>query len=126
MSAVTALRTPGSAVRRAAYGIAGIGLLAAGVAATVATAAGWPVIVAAAVAADLTLLTGISDGRLHRRGVRAYNAMHRLHGPATLALSGVALGPVALVAGLAWGAHVCLDRAAGYGLRAPDGTIRAV
>jgi hypothetical protein len=34
------------------------------------------------------------------------------------------LGDAALAGGLAWCAHVAIDRAAGYGLRAPDGSWR--
>lgn len=82
---------------------------------------------------DLTFLVGagqqVEQGYLPTRAVPYYNAMHRFLPPLLLTLVvgvGLApLGPVGLalfVAGLSWMAHVALDRAAGYGLRNPDGS----
>jgi hypothetical protein len=85
------------------------------------------------IAPDLTFLVGIGQpvekGNLARRAVPWYNAMHRMWVPFTLtSVIGLALAPLALVplaafiGGLAWMAHIALDRAAGYGLRNPDGS----
>lgn len=77
---------------------------------------------------DLGLLAGgrstfAGDGRLSPRAVRVYNALHALPGPvAVLALGLAGAGTLAL--GLVWLSHVALDRALGYGLRAPDGSQR--
>ena len=76
---------------------------------------------------DLALLLGVgaglAPGQLHPRAVPLYNAVHRFWGP--VALVAVAslglLGGGWLVAGLAWGVHVALDRGVGYGLRTREG-----
>lgn len=83
------------------------------------------------IAPDLTFLAGLGQpvrpGFLPARAVVPYNAMHVIWGPLALAAVAVlmasrpALASVLLVAALSWGAHVLLDRAAGYGLRRPDG-----
>lgn len=79
---------------------------------------------------DIALLLGagrgLAQGQLHPRAVPLYNALHRYTPPVILmavAATGViALGWFAL--GLAWAAHVALDRAVGYGLRTRDGFQR--
>ena len=55
--------------------------------------------------------------------------MHRIWLPlAATAIIGVTLAPLAFgplalfIGGLSWMAHIALDRAAGYGLRNPDGS----
>jgi len=83
------------------------------------------------IAPDLTFLAGAGQptrhGYLPTRAVPSYNAMHVIWGPLLLAaVAAVAarwepVGSVLLVAALSWAAHVLLDRAAGYGLRRPDG-----
>lgn len=78
---------------------------------------------------DIALLAGISresneDGRLAPRAVPLYNALHGLPGPLVLTAIGVATGPMVLAIGLVWLSHVTVDRAVGYGLRAPDGNQR--
>lgn len=91
------------------------------------------VAVGAFVLPDLTFLVGVGQpvekGYLPTRAVPYYNAMHRFLPPLLLTLIvGVGLAPlepaglVLFVAGLSWMAHVALDRAAGYGLRNPDGS----
>src|SRR4051812_9202523 len=78
---------------------------------------------------DLALLlgagAGLEPGQLHPRAVPVYNAVHRFVGPAALVVLGLLAGPGWLVAGLAWGVHVALDRSVGYGLRTPEGFQRA-
>lgn len=85
------------------------------------------------VAPDLTFLIGAGQpaakGSLPVRAVPWYNTMHRMWIPLTLTtIIGIALAPLALIplagfiGGLSWMAHIALDRAAGYGLRNPDGS----
>jgi hypothetical protein len=86
---------------------------------------------AGVIAPDLALLlgggAGLAKGQLHPRAVPVYNAVHRAWGPALLVAAAATglLGAAALVAGLAWGVHVTMDRAVGYGLRTPEGFQRA-
>jgi hypothetical protein len=79
---------------------------------------------------DLAFVAGAGAheerGRLPARAVPIYNAAHRTVGPVSvigLALVG-GLSTWWLVAGLAWLAHVALDRGFGFGLRTPDGWQR--
>jgi hypothetical protein len=76
---------------------------------------------------DLALLlgagAGLAPGQLHPRAVPVYNTLHRAWGPVLLIALGLS-NPVWLVAGLAWGVHVALDRTVGYGLRTRDGFQR--
>jgi hypothetical protein len=91
------------------------------------------VAVGAFVLPDLTFLVGVGQpvkkGYLPTKAVPYYNAMHRFLPPLLLTpIVGVGLAPLGrgglalFVAGLSWMAHVALDRAAGYGLRNPDGS----
>jgi hypothetical protein len=79
---------------------------------------------------DVALLVGVSPGlrrgQLHPRAVRLYNALHVLAGPVAFGIVAVWIGPAWLAGALAWAAHVCMDRAAGYELRDRDGFVRAV
>jgi integral membrane sensor domain MASE1 len=117
--ATTALVTSLVAHGGAAEGSAPSGLLLA-------------VAVTSFIAPDLTFLIGAGQpapkGYLPRRAVPYYNAMHQLWGPLALIVAGglvapfaPAAGSVLLVVSLSWAAHVLMDRAAGYGLRRPDG-----
>lgn len=55
-------------------------------------------------------------------GARAYNLAHASPGPLGLALVGfLAASDGAMLVGLAWLAHIALDRAVGYGLKLPTG-----
>jgi len=85
------------------------------------------------VAPDLTFLIGAGDnvakGSISTRAVTFYNAAHRM--PVAFAFTtavGVGLAPLAplplavFIGGLSWMAHIAMDRAAGYGLRNPDGS----
>jgi Domain of unknown function (DUF4260) len=78
---------------------------------------------------DLALLPGLRgaaarDGRLAPGAVPVYNAVHMFAGPLALTLIGALAGPVVLGLGLVWLSHVTIDRAAGYGLRDRDGSVR--
>ena len=83
-----------------------------------------------AVAPYLTMLIGASRKlareQLAPSAVPFYNTAHRLWGPLLLLAAG-AIWPgsaVVLAGGLAWLAHVGLDRGLGFGLRTPEGFQR--
>lgn len=109
--------------KRLAYAAAFAVLLAA---ALVAGGPLDPLLWAAFIAPDLALLTSpqvLRTGILDRRAVRTYNLAHDPRPAGALALAGLVV-PVLLVPGLAWFAHIAMDRAAGYGPRAADGSQR--
>src|SRR4051812_36962288 len=117
-------------VERIAYA----GLLAALLTATVLEVAqhgGLGAALAGGIGPDLALLLGVgaglAPGQIHPRAVPVYNAVHRIWGPVALTLAAAAglLGHGWLVAGLAWGVHVAMDRTVGYGLRTPEGHQRS-
>ena len=116
---------------RPAWGALAAALFGAGLAVVVTRGTGGWQLAAFALAPDLPLLAGwgpgLAHGQLHPRAVPAYNAVHRPVGPAVLALAVplAGLGAGWLVAALAWGAHIALDRSLGYGLRTRDGLQRA-
>jgi hypothetical protein len=107
---------------RLAYAVLAAVLLAAAIA-----TGPWYAVAAGAIAPDLTLALGAGSapGQLHPRAVPAYNAVHRFWGPATLVAAGALLSGAWIALGLAWGFHVALDRAVGYGLRDAHGFQRA-
>jgi L-alanine-DL-glutamate epimerase-like enolase superfamily enzyme len=118
------------AARRSAYALAATVLLAAIAFELAAHSTGWWQLAAFVLAPDLALLVGAGEGlergQLHSRAVPVYNAVHRFYGPIGLAAL-VAFGVLPLgffVGALAWGFHVALDRALGYGLRTHDGFQR--
>jgi hypothetical protein len=120
-------------LRRVAYGVGAVALLAGAIAAFVGVDAGWWVFPVFAIGPDLAFLAGIGQtgslerGQMPARAVPLYNALHRIWGPlalGVLAALGI-LAPALLVGALVWGFHVCLDRALGYGLRTRDGYQRA-
>jgi hypothetical protein len=91
---------------------------------------GWWQLIVFAIAPDLTLLMGMSSGlqrgQLHPRAVPFYNAVHRYWVPGFLIVISVLVrSPEWLVAGLAWSAHISVDRSLGFGLRTPEGFQRA-
>jgi hypothetical protein len=103
-----------------------IGLLALAI--TVAGLGTWQLWVAF-VLPDVALLSGaargLQRGQLAPRAVPLYNALHHPAGPLVAIVVAAALLPDAWLAGaLAWGAHVAMDRAAGYGLRTSEGFQR--
>ncbi|MEV6877853.1 DUF4260 family protein [Amycolatopsis sp. NPDC051128] len=95
---------------------------------------GGPALVAALlllIAPDLTMFIGAGaagDGKLSPKAVPWYNFMHRPWIPLAV-LAGYSAGGLGdwvplFTAGLGWLAHIALDRAFGYGLRARDGSRR--
>ena len=129
-SAAVAVARRRVAVRtRLLLGGAGVGLLAAAW-----WLDGWSwALVAFALLPDVPLFLafghGLERGQPHPRAVPFYNATHRIVGPVLLTGAGLVLqsgggSASALVAGLAWSAHILVDRASGYGLRRADGWQR--
>jgi hypothetical protein len=116
--------------RRLAYALLAAGLVALIVAVYAREDVGWWPVVAFGLGPDLALFLGagkgLERGQLHPRAVPLYNAVHRFWGPLVLAAFAlVASLPAAwLVAALTWATHIAIDRAVGYGLRAPDGFQR--
>jgi hypothetical protein len=114
------------------------GLLALTAAITVAVVgSAWSVValVLMLLAPDVPLLFGmghgVERGRLAPRAVPYYNAVHRLVGPLFLVSVAIVAAVLSapqwtlIAAGLAWLAHVMVDRGVGYGLRGKDGWQRA-
>jgi hypothetical protein len=70
-------------------------------------------------------------GRLPRRAVPVYNVLHRPWLPLLMLAAVSADGQASVqaspyvAAALGWLAHIALDRALGFNLRAADGSIRA-
>ena len=118
-------------LRRPAYALAALVLLAAAIAAAVTHGTGYWQLGAFILAPDLAFVLawggGLERGQLHPRAVPLYNALHRLWGPLALAvLAAASLLPFGyLVAALVWTFHVTIDRAVGYGLRTRDGFQRS-
>ena len=87
-------------------------------------------IVAFLIMPDLAMLAGIGQPHLPRqlpaRAVPVYNLLHQPLLPIAVVVIALIL-PLDLfwfVAGLAWFAHIAIDRAVGYGQRTPDGWQR--
>jgi hypothetical protein len=117
-------------MKKVAY--AGLGFLAAGVAIAVVVTgrASWWQLVVFAMAPDLALIAGMSSGlargQLHPRAVPVYNAVHRYWAPAVLVVITAFLHmPEWVAAGLAWTAHISVDRSLGFGLRTREGFQRS-
>ncbi|HSK16356.1 MAG TPA: DUF4260 family protein [Gaiellaceae bacterium] len=116
---------------RAGYALLAAALVALIVVQYVRQDVGWWPTVAFGLGPDVALLlgagSGLERGQLHPRAVALYNLLHRFWGPAALAAVALAasLSPAWLVGALAWGTHVAVDRAVGYGLRTPEGFQRA-
>ena len=130
-SSIGATGVTSSVRTRAASGVLAAVLIVSAVAVSVAgPASGW-LALAFGIGPDLALFAGIAPGlqkgQLAPRAVPLYNAAHLYLGPLVLAAA-IAAGLLShawLGAALAWGAHVALDRAIGYGLRGRDGFQRA-
>lgn len=88
------------------------------------------VIFAAAVLPDISLIGAFAtEGKLKPQRVRLYNFLHAVTLPSGLALIGCVVAAstqdfTALLFALAWFTHIAVDRACGYRLREPDGSIR--
>lgn len=97
-------------------------------------AAAWAVLVVFALLPDVALLGAFAGaGKLKPERVAFYNLMHNafvavgvlVAGLAVFFLTGGMNGGTWWIglAGLAWFVHIAADRALGFGLRAPDGSI---
>ncbi len=112
------------------WAVLGILLIVAAVIETVARDVSPWVVVGFALGPDLSFLAALGrpaePGRLPVRAVPVYNLVHRHWLPvAVIVAAGLAhLPPWCLVAGLAWWAHIAVDRAFCFGLRATDGGQR--
>jgi hypothetical protein len=116
-------------MKRIAYGALGLIAIALAIAVIVSQHAGWWQFVVLAVAPDIALLYGTSGdmarGQLHPRAVPLYNAVHRLVVPAILIAVAILLQANGwLAGGLAWIAHIAIDRSLGFGLRTAQGFQR--
>ncbi len=121
---------PAGTLRRTAWAVVAAALVAFAVFEAVKHG-GWiaAAVVVGAVAPDLTLLVGagggpVPHGHLPRAAVRPYNLAHHPLPPLLLvAVTSFVPGAAAVFAvGLAWLAHIAVDRACGYGPRRPDGS----
>jgi hypothetical protein len=126
----TATAQPRSAAGRLGYATLAAFILVAAVLEAIEHGTGYWQIAAFAVGPDLALLygaaPGLAKGQLHPRAVPFYNAVHRYPLPLALATF-AAFGLIPLgyfIGALAWGLHISLDRALGYGLRTRDGFQR--
>jgi hypothetical protein len=80
--------------------------------------AGWWWLLALFLVFDLSALGFLANPKT---GARVYNAVHNYTGPALLALVYFATdAKVIAVVVMAWGFHVAVDRALGYGLKFDD------
>lgn len=115
----------------AVYVVAGLALTATAIALALRHDTGLSSVLLFAVLPDAALLLAVGEqfrrGQLPRRAVPAYNLLHHPAVPALLGVVAVTglLDSYWLVASLAWAAHICFDRGAGYGLRNADGWQRA-
>lgn len=116
-------------MKRIAYAALGLIAIALGIAVIATQHASWWQFVMLAVAPDIALLYGASGdvarGQLHPRAVPLYNAVHRLLVPAILIAVAILLHANGwLAGGLAWVAHIAIDRSLGFGLRTAQGFQR--
>jgi hypothetical protein len=124
-----ALAAPRPVTRRLAYAALLVATLAATIA-EVAAHGAWGAALAGGLGPDLALFLGVGaglvPGQLHPRAVPLYNLVHRFWLPVALLVAAAAglLGVAWLVGGLAWCAHIALDRTVGYGLRTREGFQR--
>jgi hypothetical protein len=129
-SQTTTLIAPKPTVGRFVYAAVAALLLAAIVLEAYSHGTGYWQIAAFGFAPDFALFygasKGLAKGQLPPRAVGAYNLMHRFWGPPAV-LVPAAFGLIGLgflIGALAWGFHIALDRAIGYGLRARHGFQR--
>lgn len=113
--------TPGSVVGtpRLILRLEGAVLLAGCLAAYAALGASWWLFAALFLLPDVFMLGYLTGSR---RGAALYNLGHSTALPALCIAAGLLSGSgTATAIGLVWLAHVGFDRAAGYGLKYPDG-----
>ncbi|HET9410548.1 MAG TPA: DUF4260 family protein [Candidatus Dormibacteraeota bacterium] len=116
-------------MKRGAYAVLGLVLVGVALADVITQRSGWWQLIVFAVAPDLSMLVGggkgLQRGQLHPRAVPIYNAVHRFWAPAVLVAIALLLrDPGWLSAGLAWSAHIAIDRSLGFGLRTREGFQR--
>ncbi len=116
--------------KRAGYAALGFAAAALAIWIVVTRHATWWPLVGFAIAPDITLLggaaPGLQRGQLHPRAVPFYNAVHRFWAPVVMIVAALVLQADAWVAaGLAWCAHIALDRSLGFGLRSAEGFQRS-
>lgn len=116
-------------MKRAFYAALGVAAIALAIAVVISQHASWWQLVVLAIAPDITLLfgtgRGLERGQLNPRAVPFYNAVHRLLPPVVLiALAFLLHADGWLAGGLAWVAHIAIDRSLGFGLRTPEGFQR--
>lgn len=124
---------------RISWGIAGALLL--GFAVFEAVKYGWVatgVLLLFVLLPDIALIGAFAErGRLAPERVGVYNLLHTPAIPLALIVVSILLplpslgwglrgGLELFLAGLAWLLHICIDRAAGFGLRDRDGRVRPV
>ena len=115
--------------RRVAYALLGLIAAGLGIAFVISQHAAWWPFAVFAIAPDITLLfgfrPGLERGQLDPRAVPFYNAVHRFPAPVVLIVLALVLHQYALTsAGLAWSAHIAIDRSLGFGLRTKEGFQR--
>lgn len=96
----------------------GLAALVLGVVAYAWLGQSWWVFALLFLAPDLTMLGYLHSPRL---GAVTYNLGHTYAAPAVLALTGLALGPLAYGLAAIWAAHIGFDRLLGYGLKLDAG-----
>ncbi|HKW69206.1 MAG TPA: DUF4260 family protein [Candidatus Dormibacteraeota bacterium] len=115
--------------KRWAYALLGFVAAALAIGFAIARHAGWLPLAVFAIGPDIALVVGsgpgLEQGRLHPRAVPLYNAVHRFWAPVVLTVAALLLQADAWVgAGLAWCAHIAIDRSLGFGLRNAQGFQR--
>jgi hypothetical protein len=116
-------------MKKIAYAALGLAAIALGIAVVIGWHASWWQLVVFAMAPDISLLLGASRdlerGQLNPRAVPIYNAVHRLLVPGVLiAIAFLLHADGWLAGGLAWVAHIAIDRSLGFGLRNAHGFQR--
>ena len=96
----------------------GLAALVLGVVAYAWLGQSWWVFALLFLAPDIAMLGYMRSPRV---GALTYNLAHTYAAPALLALSGLAIGPLAFGLAAIWTAHIGFDRLLGYGLKLETG-----
>ncbi|MCR6670940.1 DUF4260 domain-containing protein [Devosia ginsengisoli] len=116
MSTVTASNPIADAILlQRLEGLAALGL---GVAVYIWLGQSWWVFALLFLVPDIAMLGYLRSPRF---GALTYNLVHTYAAPALLALSGLAVGPLAYGLAAIWTAHIGFDRLLGYGLKLETG-----